>query len=144
MKIKNLEIDKDTIKRIAAIAAAALISVGGIHIVASKLKGNNSNKPIKIEKNDYITNEDSTYMEKDGIEYYAPDGYTLEIKNGGVYAVLRIKYTISPTKTVDANGNVSYSLPAGYSLDGKKGYKIVEIYSEPIIVVNGKRLNKSN
>ena len=64
-------------------------------------------------------------------EFILPDGYTLENRDGKLYAVKRVTSVISADKVYDENGDTFYSVAnyPGYNLVGDKGVKtLVEEY----------------
>ena len=123
MKIKNLNINWDKVKKYVGVGIALVIIGEGSLLLL--------NKQTNIEKE----NEYSTYT-IDNITYCAPVGYTLETIDGKVYAVCEKTYVIDALKGVNPDGTEYYYLPEGYLFDGSKGYKTVKIVEEPIIVEN--------
>ena len=159
MKIKNLNINWDKVKKYVGVGIALVIIGEGSLLLL--------NKQTNIEKeNEYLTStiddttysapaentletiDDTTYSAPaentlettDDITYCAPAGYTLETIDGKVYAVCEKTYVIDALKGVNPDGSEYYYLPEGYVLNGSKGYKTVKIVEEPIIVENNQKI----
>ncbi len=154
MKIKNLKVNWDKVKKYVGIGIT-LVIIGESSLLLNKQTGiekENEYLASTIDDTTYSvpaentleTIDDTTYSAPDGytleiiddITYCAPTGYTLETIDGKVYAVCEKTYVIDALKGVKPDGSEYYYLPEGYTLNGSKGYKTVKIIEEPIVVEN--------
>ncbi len=146
--IKNLEINKEKMENFAnsllktgiVVCSCFLSAVVISSIVAEVNEVNtmnkNKNKAIySINDDNYLSTEkdsnyNSLYLEFQGNEYYAPEGYDLRIVDGKVVAyredVISFDLTNFENKVV----------PVGFTIEGNKAVKRIVTYAEPIVISN--------